>query len=86
MYCKVKGLAVLYPKSTLLLHGHALFVYEDIPYIKLKMHVRGCVNYKIGKPHKTAVFVWCNQVVSKFAVFLMVYMIHIVSSTYEIPA
>lgn len=29
---------------------------------------------------KTAVFVWCNQVVSKFAVFLMVYMIHIVSS------
>lgn len=86
MYCKVKGLAVLYPKSTLLLHGHALFVYEDIPYIKLKMHVRGCVNYKIGKPHKTAVFVWCNQVVSKFAVFLMVYMIHIVSSTSEIPA
>ena len=64
----------------------ALFVYEDIPYIKLKMHVRGCVNYKIGKPHKTAVFVWCNQVVSKFAVFLMVYMIHIVSSTSEIPA
>lgn len=86
MYCKLKGLAVLYPKSTLLLHGHALFVYEDIPYIKLKMHVRGCVNYKIGKPHKTAVFVWCNQVVSKFAVFLMVYMIHIVSSTSEIPA
>lgn len=86
MYCKVKGLAVLYPKSTLLLHGHALFVYEDIPYIKLKMHVRGCVNYKIGKPHKTAVFVWCNQVVSKFAVFLMVYMIHIVSSNSEIPA
>lgn len=86
MYCEVKGLAVLYPKSTLLLHGHALFVYEDIPYIKLKMHVRGCVNYKIGKPHKTAVFVWCNQVVSKFAVFLMVYMIHIVSSTSEIPA
>jgi hypothetical protein len=58
LYCEVKGLAVLYPKSTLLLHGHALFVYEDIPYIKLKMHVRGCVNYKIGKPHKTAVFVW----------------------------
>lgn len=86
MYCKLKGLAVLYPKSTLLLHGHALFVYEDIPYIKLKMHVRGCVNYKIGKPHKTAVFVWCNQVVSKFAVFLMVYMIHIVSSTSGIPA
>lgn len=86
MYCKVNGLAVLHPKSTLLLHGHALFVYEDIPYIKLKMHVRGCVNYKIGKPHKTAVFVWCNQVVSKFAVFLMVYMIHIVSSTSEIPA
>lgn len=76
----------MYPKSTLLLHGHALFVYEDIPYIKLKMHVRGCVNYKIGKPHKTAVFVWCNQVVSKFAVFLMAYMIHIVSSTSEIPA
>ena len=44
-YCEVKGLAVLYPKSTLLLHGHALFVYEDIPCIKLKMHVRGCVNY-----------------------------------------
>lgn len=86
MYCEVKGLAVLYPKSTLLLHGHALFVYEDIPYIKLKMHVRGCVNNKIGKPHKTAVFVWRNQVVSKFAVFLMVYMIHIVSSTSEIPA
>jgi len=43
-----------------------------------------CELYKIGKPHKTAVFVWCNQVVSKFAVFLMVYMIHIVSSTSEI--
>jgi len=86
LYCEVKGLAVLYPMSTLVLYVHALFVYEDIPYIKLKMHVRGCVNYKIGKPHKTAVFVWRNQVVSKFAVFLMVYMIHIVSSTYEIPA
>lgn len=85
MYCEVKGLAVLYPKSTLLLYVHALFVYEDIPCIKLEMHVRGCVNYKIGKPHKTAVFVCCNQVVSKFAVFLMVYMIHIVSSTSEIP-
>ncbi len=86
MYCEVKGLAVLYPMSTLVLYVHALFVYEDIPCIKLKIHVRGCVNYKIGKPHKTAVFVWCNQVVSKFAVFLMVYMIHIVSSTSEIPA